>query len=79
MRWNTILPHAEDDLDVVETKPSAVDPHLFSPVAEIVFDAMRLAAKEAGFEAPEWQDGGNSDMQDVAKKAALRILTLAAK
>lgn len=41
--------------------------------ARLVYKAMQAAARGSGIEPPEWVPGGNSDMQDVARRAAFMI------
>lgn len=49
-------------------------PNRIEDAAKHVFNAMRVAAKEAGVNAPAWTDRGNSTMQEEARSAAARIL-----
>lgn len=51
------------------------NPQRIEYAAKIVFEAMRLAAKEAGFDAPAWVERGNSNMQEEARRTAFRILS----
>lgn len=53
--------------------PADIEPQRIEAIAKIIFEAMRLAAKEAGLDAPAWVERGNSNMQDEARRAARSI------
>lgn len=62
-----------DELRVILAKAKNPESSDVERVAQIVFEAMRFSAG-APTPAPLWVEGGNSFMQDRARKAACDIL-----